>query len=151
MVVAEKLWRVEVEFIDEDRDSDVIKETHYVKAEDQSEVLDQFDWAKSLFVTQASDLEVQAYDSGYIEGWDDHADYLLAKERLDAYDGTGSQIVDFSDDFGIVTKEVFTCGICRGTFDNMDLISGKTIHVEGYKTMWNVCQSCSDIVDAIDG
>ena len=146
--MAEKLWRVEVKVIEE---GDVVNETHYVKAETQEEVVAEFEWATSLFVTQASELEVQAYDSGYIEGWDDHAGYAIAKERMDAYDGVGHQVIDFTDDFGVVTKQVFTCGICRGTFDNMELISGKTIHVEGYKTMWNVCQSCSDIVDAIDG
>jgi hypothetical protein len=148
--VADKLWRVEVEYIDEDVSPDVIKEVNYVKAESESEVVEQFDWAKSLFVTQASALEVEAYDSGYIEGWDSNEDYRIAKERLDAYDGTASRIVDFGDDFDPVFEKVFTCGICRVTLSNMSLISGKKIPVEGYKTMWNVCQSCSDIVDALD-
>lgn len=148
--MTDKLWRVEVEYLNEDVGPDVIKEVNYVKAEDQSEVLEQFDWAKSLFVTQASAIEVEAYDSGYIEGWDDHEEYKIAKERLDAYDGTATRVVDFTDDFGMVTEKVFTCGMCRVSLSDMSLISGKKIPVEGYKTMWNVCQSCSDIVDALD-
>jgi hypothetical protein len=146
----DKLWRVEVEYLDGDVGPDVIKEVNYVKAENESDVVEQFEWAKSLFVTQASALEVEAYDSGYIEGWDSNDDYRIAKERLDAYDGTANRIVDFTDDFNVVTERVFTCGICRATLSNMSLISGKKIPVEGYKTMWNVCQSCSDIVDAIN-
>lgn len=146
----DKLWRVEVEYLDGDVGPDVIKEVHYIKAENESDVVADFEWAKSLFVTQASDLEIQAYDSGYIEGWDDHDDYSVAKARLDSYDGTASRIVDFNDDFGVVFEQVFTCGICRVTLSDMSLMSSKKIPVEGYKTMWNVCQSCSDIVDALD-
>lgn len=147
---SEKLWRVEVEYVNEDVGPDVIKEVHFIKAESELEITEQFDWSRVLFVTQATDAEVQAYDSGYIQGWDDSDDYRVAKERLDAHDGTAVRIVDFNDDFGMVTEKVFTCGVCRVTLSDMSLISGKKIPVEGYKTPWNVCQSCADIVDAVN-
>lgn len=143
--MTEKLWRVEVQYLEDG--GDVINEVNYVKAETEAEVLDQYEWCSTLFVTQAGEAEVEAFDSGYIEGWEGHEDYQLVRERMDAYDGTGHQVLGFDEEFQIVSREIFTCGLCRGTFNDISLISGKKVPVEGYKTMWNVCQSCSDIVD----
>lgn len=147
----DKLWRVEIEYVDGDAIFDVTKEIQYVRAANELDVVSQYEWCTSLFVTQASVAETQAYDVGYEDGWDGNEAYKIAKERLDSYDGTAKRIVEFFDETGNpVFEDVFTCGVCRGTFFDMSLVSGKRIPVEGYKTPWNVCKSCSDIVDAVN-
>lgn len=87
----------------------------------------------------ASQLEIDAYQAGYGEGYD----VGKLTERIARDDGTRYEVNGpISDDIEFTFTEKFICGVCNQHREVEDK-SGEVVYVGNYGTEWQVCVYCA--------
>jgi hypothetical protein len=132
-----------VTFISKD---DEISECVFIDADTSDEAMEygvhiagQIDHEEVIaIVREATEDEVDAYSAGHRDGWEDHVDALVVKERMKEHNGHIKRITDLDT---LESVEMFTCPKCQ-LIKDLDEISGEQTTVGEFDTLWDICKDC---------